>query len=89
MFHPVRRKSRVRRPKRGIIRNPSGHFRDTPTPNWVVAGQLLERTEKADILNRYVILRVTKTVVKIQERIEDWAILDMIPSVRASVDCLL
>ena len=89
VFHPIRRKSRVRRPKWRIVRNPGGHFRDGPAPNWVVAGQLFERAVKADVLNRDVILRLTKTVIKVQERIEDCAIFDMIIDVRAIVDCSL
>src|SRR5258706_1603495 len=89
IFHPVRRKSSERRSIRTVIRNSSEHLRDIPAPNWVVPRQLLERAVKADVLDRYLTLRATKTAVKIPERIEDWAILYMIPSVRASVDSLL
>jgi len=74
MLHPVRRKSRVRRPPRRIVGNASGHFLDITAPNWVVAGQLIETTVNANVLHGHLTVRATNMVVIINGRREDWAL---------------
>jgi len=72
--HPVRRKSRESRSPWRVVRNPSEHLRDITAPNWVVAGQLIETTVNANVLNRHLTARATNMVVVIHGRREDWAL---------------
>jgi len=55
----------------------------------LVAGKLLERAVKASVLNRHLTLRATKRVVRLHERVEDWAQVHLLMVDRAIVDRLL